>query len=391
MRVKTTAALGAALIIVGVSAIPAAAVGASFSWDGGAADDNWSSATNWDTDTVPGTDDTLVFSTATTTVNDMGAGYVVRALDIDNPNFDLSGDSIVVNLQIATYDDAIIRTDLTAAASQPWFADTGATLTLTGTANVVGASILDFQSRGNTVLDGPLNGPGTVLKSEDGILFLNGGGNTPGLDITAGGVHVNSVFTTTDVLLTGGTLSGGTPGNDLGVQQAIGELDASGGIVAPGPAALGVGLGTMYLGGTFTGSPGATLQLEFEGSASDTIVGVGVFDANNTQLDLTVGTAPAIGDEFVIVESTDTTANSFFTAVGGGVLADGAVVAATGHFFRIDYRTVDITLTYLGTTNPDTAGQLPPTGTDLTAPLGTVGALAVLGVALLFIARRRTA
>ena len=95
------------LVCLSLLLLNAAAQAAPFTWDGGAGDNNWQSATNWSGNVAPAADGTasLVFSgeTRTSAYNDFGSNTVFAGLAFANNRspgmtaaFTLSGNPIVL-------------------------------------------------------------------------------------------------------------------------------------------------------------------------------------------------------------------------------------------------------------------------------------------------------
>ena len=74
--------------------------GATKTWDGGGANDNWTSAANWDLDVAPVAGDALVFdgATRTTPANDFAAATSFASITFaaTASAFTLSGNSVTI-------------------------------------------------------------------------------------------------------------------------------------------------------------------------------------------------------------------------------------------------------------------------------------------------------
>lgn len=63
------------LIIAAVFGIVGVAKAAAYTWDGGGADNNWSTCANWSTDTCPVAGDTVTFNSTSTKNSTIDAGW----------------------------------------------------------------------------------------------------------------------------------------------------------------------------------------------------------------------------------------------------------------------------------------------------------------------------
>lgn len=73
------------MVFYGLSADPQKTFAATITWDGGGADNNWSTAENWSTDTVPTATDVVIFNGTTTTesIVDDGFGGTVVGFEVE--------------------------------------------------------------------------------------------------------------------------------------------------------------------------------------------------------------------------------------------------------------------------------------------------------------------
>ncbi len=131
----------------------------------------------------------------------------------------------------------------------------------------------------------------------------------------------------------------------------------------------------------------------YNGLDSDHVVTQGVFDADGMELEFDPGTLPPVGTEYTIVDAAGgPVPGSFFTAPGGtNELADDEVFFADPGYFRIEYRTTDIVLVYLGLTPPPVPEPLPATGPASSAAIVATGVIVVAVGGMLLLLRRRFA
>lgn len=384
----TTAALA---LLLASAAQPAAAVDVDFTWDDGGANDLLTTLQNWNTDVAPGSDDNLFFPTGDSATQDL-AVPVIRSLSFTTTDlFTLSG------AEFDLVEGIVAETPLGGVTIEPHITFLGVpsteVSTVDGSGITFGAVTVEgmvyINGQGATNLFGDIDGTGTMTKNDNGSLSVGGDGNVDELIINDGTVHWEGVSASTDVTMNGGTLAGGSPDN-IGAWQMLGGVSMNAGRISGGLTHVGSDPGSMYLSGTFTGSENAVYQVDLEGTTIDVIDVAGVFDPNDTELELYPGALPPVGTELTIARANgDITANSFFTYPGAGQLTDGEVFVADGEYFSIDYRTVTIVLTYLGDTDPAEEPVLPPTGAEVAQPVLGVLTLLVAGGLLLTIASRR--
>lgn len=258
----STALLPAAGII---ALAPSAAYGQDRTWDGGGANADWSTATNWDTDTVPGPIDLV-------TIN--GDGGPNQPVISTNQNVGL----VTVTGGTLTVDATLSSTTL---VSQFGILRINAGGQVASTVRI-NAAFNPSSSAGT--INGPLvvnggtfNNAGVVTGETTvsaGTLILNAGSNLSDaelLSVTGGTVNVNTTETVGGLSGTGGTINLAT-GIRLIVNQAgnstfSGAFTASGGV---GEVYLQkAGAGTLSLAGNNTGTGvgevfvgGGTLQLQ---------------------------------------------------------------------------------------------------------------------------------
>lgn len=379
MRYKTLTASALAVVLVGATATAAVAVGNTLIWDQGTSTD-LQLAANWNPDAAPGVDDNLVFPVGTTAAVNGQNNYSVRSLDFQAASFALSGLPIILDNGLTATGDATIANNLTLSDAQTWTVPSGS-LQVTGDVEVA-VSDLTIDNAATVVLDGELNGivPG-VLKTGPGALAVRGGGLLIDIEVAGGTLLLRSLTPNLETVITGGTLSGGNPGN-VGNSQALYSATVVTGSVSPGPDVAGNhGLGTLWLDGPFTAAPGTSLVIELDGTDGDVLHSGDNVDLAGTELLVNVAAVPPVGTRFSIVEG-NTFSPTFFTFAGQGTLANNTTFVVEGHQFRIEYLAESVDLVYLGE-------ALPATGLDVTGTVTLTALLLVLGLGATVVAQRR--
>ncbi|MDB5049237.1 MAG: hypothetical protein JWO30_2308 [Fibrobacteres bacterium] len=172
------------------------ASGGARTWTGGGPNDLWSSPGNWG-GTGPISTDTLVFTgfTRLTPVNDLTPGSNFAAItftgsagpfSISGNAINLSGGAEAINCNV-TSGTMSIGLPITFITSPPNINTVvGGALTLGGTISP-GSLALTVNSAGNTQLNGVISGTGSITKSGNGVLFLNGSNTFSGaVSVSAG-------------------------------------------------------------------------------------------------------------------------------------------------------------------------------------------------------------
>jgi len=203
---------------------------ATTTWDGGGADNNWTTAANWSDDTAPVTGDTLVFDSAgcttrPTPTNDFANGTSFTSIIITGDGCTLSGNSV----------------SLTAGL------------------------VANTYTSGTSTVSLIIGGAGSVTKSEAGTLILSGVNTfTGGLNILSGTVEA----TTSDKALGGATGTG-----TVTIGDTSGSADAT---LLIGTTAL-IFANPIVLAGGNTG----VLTIGNTGTAISTVFSGGVTGTNN--------------------------------------------------------------------------------------------------------------
>ncbi len=127
----------------------------SITWTGGGANNNWSTAANWNLGRAPvNGDDVVLAGTAQTSTNDDLTGLQLNSIEFQNSGFSIGGNNLAVT--------SGIKVDSGASA-----AAIGVGVALNGTVNV------DVEG-GNLTLSGIVSGSGGLSKSGAGIETLTG-------------------------------------------------------------------------------------------------------------------------------------------------------------------------------------------------------------------------
>ncbi len=212
------------------------AVPAVATWDGGGADNKWTTAANWQGDAAPQPGDDLVFpaegAAQRASVNDFPAGTGFRSITLAGVSYNLSGNTVTLAAGVHGTADVIavggptvpqITFDIVLAGPQT-FTNTGITgYTLAGAIDLSGALTVAADYPGTVYFTGPVRGAGGLVKDGPGSLVLSGANTYTGpTDLQAGIVLVfdGSAFGAT------GAGNGTTVGPD-----AVLEVGGAGGLL----------------------------------------------------------------------------------------------------------------------------------------------------------------
>ena len=254
---------GAALLLcVLILALPARA---GTTWDGGGANNLWSTANNWSPNGVPANNGTasLAFAGSTRLTPDMDANWSINSLTFNNGAgaFTLSSTGgFVLTIQGGGITNNSASTEtinnaITLGTAQTWSATSGA-LSLGG--NIAnGGFLLTISGGSNTTASGIISGTGGLTKSGAGTLALSGTNTySGGTTFNAGIVSVSS---------------------DSNLGASSGSLTFGGGTLAFTNNVAGSRAIIMSGAGTFSGSFGKTMEESgaVSGNGNLTVAGSG--------------------------------------------------------------------------------------------------------------------
>ena len=374
-----------ALVLSGGSAVRAA----PFTWDGGGADDNWSTGTNWGGDVTPDNDGTatLTFTGTTRTTPAVDSAWSLTSVTFDDSvaadPFTVSGSDItfsaatgVTNSSAATH---TINAHLVSAAAGLNMTATSGNLVIGGNVDMSagGGATLTVDGAQNTTISGMITGTNvTVVKNGAGALTLDGlnpftGSVTMNAGTIAAGPN-SGMHPALTLTFNGGTFQNDT-GMDLDIDQAVtlggdvglagsnalnlmGNVDLSGGtrtvtatntdeVVVSGIVSNGGvvkdGAGLLIASGNNTYAGGTTVNAGTLGVGSDTALGTGGLTISNgttvhgVGIDRIIANNVTVGGDFAVT-SDDIMDFSGTVDLGGATrvitlnLASGGDVAFEG-------------------------------------------------------------
>ncbi|MFM1767591.1 MAG: hypothetical protein RJA22_120 [Verrucomicrobiota bacterium] len=227
-----------------------------------------------------------------------------------------------------------------------------ATLILTGD-STFGGTIQDILGTGTRKVNLEVNGGAFTLSSSNAYT-----GNTI---VNTGSLLVNGILGASPVTVNAGGLLGGS--GRIGGQVTL----EAGGTLSPG---TGTNAGRLYLDTTTQLAwfkPGSTLVVHLNGTnagAHDQLLPKGDLFLEQPTLQIILGYAPTVGDQFTIVDLEA----GFLDGTFAGI-PNGGTVTAGGYQFQVQYGAIDgnaIVLTCIGAglTPPTLAGGGPLAGTS---------------------------
>lgn len=301
-----------------------------FTWDGGGADDNWTTAANWVGDVAPTAGVALAFpagAARTTNTNDFAVGTAFDNIVVA-PGYQLNGNAVMPTNGIAGANapaaggGAAVNLDITLAAPQSFATDsTPFALTLSGAVNLNGFT-LSTNGTGVIVLNGTVSGAGGITQTAGGLtltsgLTLNGNNTYTGLtDVRSG----------TLTLGTSNALGATGTGNDTRIEFGTLTLVNQGGVQLVSPEAITFGsqFGSVSINAVSGTAAPATL------SGPLTLIG-GAFSATTTPGPL-VFAGPLTGSGNLFVSNLTIAASSISPAYTGRIASivqvDGQLPAA---------------------------------------------------------------
>jgi hypothetical protein len=307
-------------------------------WDGGGADNKWTTAANWVGDVAPNPRDDLVFPSGAaqlTNVNDFPDGTAFHSIGQPQNDFrsayQFSGNAIALaggfffvadNVLTAP---VVIGLPITLTADQTF---SGSGFNLTGAVNLNGHA-LTVNAFGSSIVSGAIGGTGNVTLTAGSALAVRGMNTYTGSTVVNGGaVYVDGVIPG-PVAVVFGPLGGASFLAGLGTIGDVTVGDQS--FISPG--------------GSFAGSPPPTgslttgsLTIQKPNSSADFNAGAYRLDVHGSvHLAGTVnvfGGSTRPGDQFILInnDGTDPVIGTFSNAPEGATIGGN-----TGTKWRISY------------------------------------------------------
>ncbi len=320
-------------------------------WDGGGADDLWSTAQNWQGDVVPVSGNHFLFPAGAlqlTNTNDFPIVFQFGSLNFFAPGYDLHDAGFNAFYMNGSINDSAssgtntIISPVILSASPVGISVPKASHTLILHDVDISSNLLNVGGNGTVKVNGVLSGNpgGTVAKYNSGVLELNGANTATGttLNINGGQVYANGSSPGVSVVFAGGSGFLGGSGTVESITHAAGTAT-----VDPGTTAA-----TATMTAQNGIALGATAVAHFDlrgaaaGSGYDQLVSSGAIDLGNSTLQISLGSyVPPVNQTFTIFQTTGA-----LTGTLNG-LADNAIFTVGSNQFRVNYYPTSVVLTNL--------------------------------------------
>jgi len=231
-------------------------------WDGGGADNNWTTAANWDYDLAPIAGDDLQFAgmTRLTPSNDFSStSFKSISFNTGAGNFVVGGNALTLSNASAITSNATagtmtLNTNVTFTSASTISSTAGGALIIAGTiAN--GGFQTTVAASGSTSLSGVISGTGGLTKSGSALVTLSGANTYSGATLVNEGVLAAGVVSVTNVSGAFGNNSAITLANTAGAAIDITGFNTQIGSLTGGGATGGdviLGSATLTIGGDST-------------------------------------------------------------------------------------------------------------------------------------------
>lgn len=311
-------------------------------WDGGGADNNWTTAANWDGDTAPVANDDLVFPATAPQQSNNNNFFILtafRSITYQGGTYTVSGNPFrLSNGLIIGGGTQTINTAISLTAAQTFtFAQTS--LTTIAVLSVSSGGLI-FDGDGNGGI-GLISGSGGLTKNGLGaVLLASSSGFTGSITHNSGIFAVDANIPNSAVTIIAGTIGGTELGfSGFGGTGTVGTVNVTQGVLSAGTLTSPTGiLNTGNLNFTLNGNLAIKIGGTTAGTGGhDQINVTGTVTLNNARL------APipwnnfqtSIGDSFTILRNDGTDAiNGTFLNAPEGAIFGGALNTA----FRITYQ-----------------------------------------------------
>lgn len=270
-------------------------------------------------------------------------GYVISGNQIFlNSNSTVNNPGMLISIPGGLANQSIFNPNIILSQSQTWKGLFGF-LRLNGVVNLNSHVLtVDTGVDGNIIMNGLINGSGTLVKNGSGKLFINGGANNFGTTVlNAGTIEVPGSLGS--VSLRGGTLQGSGS-----VTEIVTDFTGLGGMISPGN---GINMpGVLRSNGLVSLNSEATIAIDVNGTAIGSqfdnlrVTGSNI-DINNANLILNLGFTPVVGQQFAII-------SQIGTGVVTGQFSQGTGIVENSQLFTITYNANSVVLTAQGPVIP---------------------------------------
>ncbi len=311
-------------------------------WDGGGADNNWTTAANWVGDVAPAAGDELVFPASAAQFATNNNFFILtnfNSITFEGGTYTVGGNAFRLSDGLTVNGGTpLINTAITLNGSQTFTAEPGSFTTVA--VLFFGSANLTIEGNGSFGL-GLISGSGAINKNGLGAsLVFAATGYNGAINLNNGVFVVDASVPNSAVTINSPDIGGGTFGlSGFGGTGTVGTVNVTQGIISAGTLASPTGIlntGNLNftpqgsyvckIGGTAAGADGHD-QLNVAGTVSLNNAVLAPLPWNNFN--------PAIGDSFTILrnDGSDPVGGTFLNAPEGGIFG-GALNTA----FRITYQ-----------------------------------------------------
>ncbi|MGC2237355.1 MAG: FG-GAP-like repeat-containing protein, partial [Pyrinomonadaceae bacterium] len=330
------------LLVLFIFIFSSRAFSAVKTWDGGGADTNWQTATNWVKDIAPVANDDLVFPLTATQYTANNNFFILtsfRSITIEGGNYTISGNifRLTNGLNITGGLTHQINTGITTSGAQTFSAAQGSTTTLALLS--VGSAGLTIDGDGSFGI-GLISGSGAITKNGAGASLIASASGYSGAIMHNNGIFVVDANIPNSPVTINSATTGGTLGfSGFGGTGTVGATNVMQGAISAGTLTAPTGI--LNINGNLTFSANGNYLCKIGGTTPganghDQLNVTGAVTLNNARLaPIPWGVfRPAIGDSFVILKNDGADAiNGTFLNAPEGAVFGGALNTA----FRISY------------------------------------------------------
>lgn len=311
-------------------------------WDGGGADNNWTTAANWANDVAPVANDDLVFpatSAQFATNNNFFFFTAFSSLTFEGGLYSVGGNPFTLRGLNVNGGTHAVNTAVSAASSPTFNAAAGSTVTLAILS--VGSAPLTLSGDGNYGI-GIISGSGALNKNGLGAALIASASSYSGALVLNNGVLVaDANIPNSSVTINAGTVGGGQFGfSGFGGTGTVGATNVANGVISAGTLESPTGILNINNGLTFTANGNYLCKISGANAGADgydQLNVTGTVTLNNARLvPVPFGVyRPAIGDSLTILrnDGADAVNGTFLNAPENSIFG-GALNTA----FRITYR-----------------------------------------------------
>jgi autotransporter-associated beta strand protein len=305
-------------------------------WDGGGANNHWTTAANWAGDVAPNPGDDLAFPASAaqlTNINDFAAGTAFGQIGISGQGYQIAGNRINLsgglNMVVPGSGAAPLQLSfpVTLTANQSFVSNFNAPYVFAGAIDLNGFNLVFNASVAPVTVSGAIGGTGGISTTGGANLILEGMNTYSGATLVTDGLLEVRGAVPGAIVVSGFGFLGGTGV----VGPATISTATSAGFLQPGTRQSSSGLtnpGTLTTGNLSLGVPGQTLFAITEAGASQVNVHGTVQLGGTLFINFNNSSSPVhTGDVFTLIQNdgTDPVAGTFQNIPEGTIVTQGPI------------------------------------------------------------------